>query len=52
VWQAFARVLSTIGVEPSETLAQDLKAEVEAYLPPDLPELNQIVAKNADFIRA
>jgi len=52
VWQVLARVLSTIGFGPSETVAQDLKAEVEAYLPPDLPELNQIIARNANLIRA
>lgn len=52
VWQVLVRVLSTVGVGPSETLAQDLKAEVEAYLPPDLPELNQIIERNANLVRA
>lgn len=51
VWRVFARVLSSRGVDLSETLARDLKAEVEAYLPPDLTELNQIVAKAANHVR-
>jgi len=51
VWQMILKVISSIGLEPSETLAQDLKAEVERYLPPDLPELTQIVKKQADLVR-
>ncbi len=51
VWQKIKRVLSDIGVEPSETLAQDLKAEVAGYLPLELPELTQIVTREADLVR-
>lgn len=51
VWQMLLKVISSMGVEPSETLAQDLKAEVERYLPPDLPELTQIVKRQADRVR-
>ncbi|MCZ6480130.1 MAG: hypothetical protein O6929_06980 [candidate division NC10 bacterium] len=51
VWQMLLRVISSIGLEPSETLAQELKAEVERYLPSDLPELTQIVKKQAYLVR-
>ena len=50
VWEVLARILSTAVVPPPETLAQDLKAEVEVYLRPVLEELNKIVARNADLI--
>ncbi len=51
VWQMLVKVISSTGVGPSETLAQDLKAEIERYLPPDLPELTQIVRQHADRVR-
>lgn len=47
VWQVFKRIISSVGVCPSETLAADLKDELEKYLPPDLPRLNRIMEEAA-----
>lgn len=52
VWQVLVRVLSTIGVCPSDSLPSDLKGEVESYFPPDLPELTQTLRKAAELVRA
>lgn len=45
VWQIFERVMKTVGVEYTDTLAQDLQSFVEHYVPVSLWELPELYAR-------
>src|SRR5262245_52348261 len=45
VWREFATVLMTVGTPPTDDLADQLKAEVAAYLPPSMPQLSIPVSR-------
>jgi hypothetical protein len=51
VWLALQKAFLATGVQPSESLAEDLKREVEKHLSPGLPVLNQVVTKEAELMR-
>jgi hypothetical protein len=46
IWQALLRVMSNLGVTPSEGLSVDLQSEVDGYSAQTLPDLDAIMARH------